>query len=185
MSGLEIAAEGLSRDLTLTGRTEIWRDLLEMSGSPLVGVGYESFWLGDRLLEVWDKYSIRINEAHSGYLEIYLDLGLVGLTLLLVLFVCSYVAIVRRIDDDFDYARFRIAWLIVVLIYNLTESSFKGYTLAWFVLMLTILVPAHEVSGGSSGPPSGSSDESLPEPSKSRYKRMLPRPTRVGAYHSR
>jgi O-antigen ligase len=43
----------LGRDSTLTGRTGIWSTLLGMGTNPLVGVGYQSFWLGERLEAVW------------------------------------------------------------------------------------------------------------------------------------
>src|SRR5207247_143917 len=42
----------LGRDSTFSGRTEIWRALLNMDTNPLLGVGYQSFWLGDRLSAV-------------------------------------------------------------------------------------------------------------------------------------
>src|SRR5206468_8738054 len=43
------ALEGMGRDSTLTGRTDIWQRVLTLAGSPLFGTGFESFWLGKRL----------------------------------------------------------------------------------------------------------------------------------------
>src|SRR5262249_5530965 len=40
---------GLGRNPTLTGRTDIWHMVLSIPNNRLVGVGYESFWLGTRL----------------------------------------------------------------------------------------------------------------------------------------
>src|SRR5262249_47647194 len=39
-------ASQLGRDPTLTGRTDIWNAVIREHTNPLVGVGYESFWLG-------------------------------------------------------------------------------------------------------------------------------------------
>ncbi len=46
ISGYLITA--LGRDATLTGRTELWQQLFGFHTNPIFGVGFESFWLGDR-----------------------------------------------------------------------------------------------------------------------------------------
>src|SRR5215472_9488942 len=60
-------ARQLGRNSTLTGRTDIWEAVLSTHTNPVVGAGYESFWLGSRLLQVWRKTGVGINEAHNGY----------------------------------------------------------------------------------------------------------------------
>src|SRR5262249_45921602 len=64
---------GLGRNLTLTDRTNIWETVLKIQPNPIFGVGYESFWLGDRLEAVWRMlpHEKGIAEAHNGYLETY------------------------------------------------------------------------------------------------------------------
>ena len=42
----------LGKDPTLTGRTEIWGFVLGLHTNPLVGTGFESFWLGPRLTKM-------------------------------------------------------------------------------------------------------------------------------------
>src|SRR5260370_480078 len=44
--------ESLGRDPTITGRTAIWKAVLSVSGNSLVGTGFESFWMGERLQRV-------------------------------------------------------------------------------------------------------------------------------------
>ena len=77
-------AGAVGRDPTLTDRTKIWSLVLSMHTNPLVGAGYESFWLGPRLQKVWQVFG-PLNESHNGYLEVYLNLGLIGVTLLLAI----------------------------------------------------------------------------------------------------
>ena len=74
-------AGAVGRDPTLTDRTKIWSLVLSMHTNPLVGAGYESFWLGPRLQKIWQVFG-PLNESHNGYLEVYLNLGLIGVTLL-------------------------------------------------------------------------------------------------------
>ena len=80
----------LGKDETLTDRTGVWHDALQIQINPLLGAGFESFWLGDRLKTMWDKWTFRPNEAHNGYLETYLNLGLIGLFLLIALLIATF-----------------------------------------------------------------------------------------------
>src|SRR3984893_16756181 len=82
-------AGAVGRDPTLTGRSNIWKAVLSTNTNPLIGTGYESFWLGPRLNHVW-QLAGQVNEAHNGYLEIYLTLGLVGVFLLFLFIIASY-----------------------------------------------------------------------------------------------
>ena len=77
-------AEAVGKDPTLTDRTKIWAFVLGMHTNPLVGTGYQSFWLGPRLEYFWQNSGLgHLNEAHNGYLEVYLELGLIGVSLLI------------------------------------------------------------------------------------------------------
>ena len=54
--------------------------LIEMAPNALVGAGFESFWLGPRLSKVMTAFpNLHVNEAHNGYIEVYLNLGVIGL----------------------------------------------------------------------------------------------------------
>src|SRR5216683_2253931 len=86
----EILVLGAGRDPTLTGRTDLWEVLLNMNINPWIGAGFESFWLGERLEKLWAMYWFKPNEAHNGYLEIYLNLGGVGLFFLGGVFFSCY-----------------------------------------------------------------------------------------------
>lgn len=134
---LQVFVSKLGRDMTLTDRTYIWRELLNIKTDPILGVGYESFWLGGRLQKLWSLEYVRgINEAHNGYLETYLNLGFVGLTLLIFTIASFYKKICRTLTEHFDLGRYGMAFFVVVLIYNITESAFKGLHLVWFVFLL-------------------------------------------------
>jgi O-antigen ligase len=80
----------LGRNPTLTGRTDIWRSVLPMVQNPVIGTGYESFWIGSRLERVERSIDQTINQAHNGYIEIYLNLGWVGIALLAIVLIAAY-----------------------------------------------------------------------------------------------
>jgi exopolysaccharide production protein ExoQ len=123
----------LGRDATLTDRTEVWKDVLELMEDPVLGTGFESFWLGERREKMWAKWHWQPNQAHNGYIETYLNLGLVGLGLLLALIVATFKKIQRMLLWDFDMGRIRMAYFFIILAYNFTEATFKGVSLVWLV----------------------------------------------------
>lgn len=128
--------ELLGRDATLTDRTKVWADVTGMVSSPLLGTGFESFWLGTRLEVLWAKWPWRPNQAHNGYIEIYLNLGLVGLAFMLVLLFSTFRRIAATLSDDLDFARFRMAFFFAIVLYNFTEASFKATHLLWTIFYL-------------------------------------------------
>jgi exopolysaccharide production protein ExoQ len=135
------ALETLGRNSSLTGRTDVWKLVLSFAENPLVGAGYESFWMGDRLARI---VSINggINQAHNGYIEIYLNLGLVGLTFLAAIILIGF----RRVTAGFarrpEASTIRMAYFLVAVIYNFTEGAFKMMSPVWISFLLsTAAVP--------------------------------------------
>lgn len=135
--------ESLGRNPTLTGRTEIWRQVLGMARNPLVGTGFESFWLGDRFREMSDNNpNATLNEAHNGYIEIYLNLGWCGVTLVAALIVTGYRKVMAAVRRDPCAGGLRLAYFVAAVSYSLTEAGFRMLVPVWiFFLWATICVP--------------------------------------------
>jgi len=134
--------QSLGRNSTLTGRTAIWNAVLTLAGNPLVGTGYESFWLGNRLEEFWSLNGGAfdgIQEAHNGYLEIYLNLGWIGVTLLAALIILSYPRVIAAFRTDPDTGSLGLAFFASELVYNLTEAGFRMMFPLWIFFLLAIL----------------------------------------------
>jgi exopolysaccharide production protein ExoQ len=88
----------VGRNPNLTDRTLIWKVLLNRHTNPLIGTGYGSFWLDPRLDRLWEqKEAAGLNEAHNGYLGVYLNLGIIGLSLLTAFLISSYRTICKRL----------------------------------------------------------------------------------------
>lgn len=143
---MEIIISSLGRNMTLTGRTFLWKDIINLTPNPMIGAGYESFWLGERLTKIWTKYWWQPNQAHNGYIEIYLNLGIIGLFLLIMTIFSTYRNIRKTLLFNFDYGRFQLAFLAIYLLYNITEFAFKTLNLMWFVFLLCALdIPQHHL----------------------------------------
>ena len=121
---------------TLMGRMELWRDCLAVHTNPIIGVGFESFWMGDRLHLIKGGRPWQPNEAHNGYLETYLNMGFVGLFMLFGLIIATF----RKIRTDLfripEWGRFELGFLAAVVCYNLTEAGFRGLSLTWFIFFI-------------------------------------------------
>jgi exopolysaccharide production protein ExoQ len=143
----QLVTSAVGRDATFTGRTNIWHAVLSTHTNPLLGCGYDSFWLGWRLKEVW-RLAGHYNEAHDGYLEIYLDLGYVGLAILGWLLISSYVVICKRMNTiSVRYGSFALAMWTLLLFYNVTEAAFKGQLIWIIFLLIVIVVPLPKARG--------------------------------------
>ncbi len=133
------AIQLLGKDSTLTDRTLLWSELLKVKINPLFGAGFESFWLGDRFRNFAESRWWQPNQAHNGYLETYLNLGVVGLILLIVLLIATFWKVRRELLTNFQFGRFRLGFLAAVVAYNWTEAAFKNISAIWFVFYIIAL----------------------------------------------
>lgn len=132
----------LGRKPDLTDRTQVWKMLLEIAQNPLIGAGYESFWSGERLLQVWERMGVNsggIIQAHNGYIEIYLSLGLVGFVLLIGSIISGFLKVRKELDTLYAQAILKMTFIFVVAISNYTEASFKPVSNYFVLLMVSIL----------------------------------------------
>jgi exopolysaccharide production protein ExoQ len=126
----EPLVHALNRNPTLTNRTDIWREVWALRGNLLIGTGFEGFWSGERLTSI--QRTRDIQEAHNGYLEIILNLGLVGLALWLSFIVAAYRTAKRFITTDYVFGKIGVTIFASMLVYNLTESGIKGLSFILF-----------------------------------------------------
>jgi len=129
-------SEALGRGSELTGRTGLWKSLLGLHTNAILGTGFESFWLGERPRQLEGIFFFIPNEAHNGYLEIYLTLGLVGLFLLIGQFIATFWKIRLELFRNFEWARFRLGFFCAIILYNWTEAGFKTVSAIWFIFYI-------------------------------------------------
>lgn len=133
----------LGRNSSLTGRTAIWAVVVQLAQrSPWLGAGFESFWMGDRLATVW-RLEKGIQEAHDGYLEVYANLGWVGITILACLIVTGYRRVMEVFARNVPLGTIKLGFLVATLIYSLTEAGFRMMSPVWlgFLLAVTTITP--------------------------------------------
>ena len=141
-SGGEMVKE-LGRNPSLTGRTTIWRAVLAQHSNPIVGEGFESFWMGNRMQSVWSMSQQGIQEAHDGYLELYLNLGWVGIALLGTMMVTGYRYGLELYRRDAEAGCLRLALLTAAIVFGFTEAGFRMMSPDWTGFLLGVMaIPA-------------------------------------------
>jgi exopolysaccharide production protein ExoQ len=131
----------LGRETNLTGRTDIWNDVLQLHVNPILGTGFESFWLGARAEFFWKKYQFHPNQAHNGYLETYLNLGWIGVGLLLLLIIVGYRNVINAYLQRLPSATLQLSLLLVAVVYNMTEATFKVMHPMYIAFLFAIIRP--------------------------------------------
>jgi O-antigen ligase len=134
---------------TLWGRVELWKLLVSLSGNPILGMGYGNFWLGDRMQSLWAIYSWHPTQAHNGYLETYLNLGFLGVVLLIVLLASAC----RKATTPallVDLRILKLSYMLPVVLYNLTEAAFRGLHIVWFVFLVLAMETQQQFLKGPS-----------------------------------
>jgi O-antigen ligase len=159
---VDVVLAATNRDMTLTGRTGLWKDLLNNAEkSPIVGVGYGAFWVGPIGYEMYplDNWSRvtpgwRPGEGHNGFIDVYVELGFVGLALVLIVLVVAFTGALNDLQSNFELGALRLALLLSIVVNNVAESSFlKGTHSLWFVLLLVAVNVPLRRSPSKSGMP--------------------------------
>ncbi len=133
---LPMVTSSFGRNESLTGRTDIWSSVLDLaSRNPLLGVGYGGYW---GLAE--GSYSMEVKQSHNGYLDVYLQVGMVGIVALFAFFLAFCNKVRREFDHVFDWGVFGICFLLMVLLYNYTEASFLETSYMWTTMVFLTVV---------------------------------------------
>lgn len=120
----------INKDPTLTGRTGIWQVLApSVAQRPWLGYGYHAFWLGyeGESARVLITLGWALNQAQSGFVDVLLEMGIVGLIPVVLLFLFAFrhsVSIFLRSTDPEQLRAIEWYFAIVTLtlIYNTVES---------------------------------------------------------------
>jgi exopolysaccharide production protein ExoQ len=144
----KVVEDVLGKEVTLTDRTVVWHDALALVTNPVFGAGFESFWLGPRLDAMWAKWWWQPTQAHNGYIETYLNLGWVGVAILVALIISTFRKARLELMRDLDFGRFRLGVLFAIVVYNYTEATFKALHPLWTLFyMIATDCPAVEPLG--------------------------------------
>jgi exopolysaccharide production protein ExoQ len=140
----------IGRNPTLTGRTEIWKAIWPwISKQMMLGYGFDGFWGGIRgkSAGVIQTLGWVANQSHNGYLDIWLNLGVVGLCVFLSSYFMALwhsIELLRRSTGRGVY--WPIQYLAFTLVYHMTEGPILRENSIFWALYVAVVVLVHSAS---------------------------------------
>lgn len=153
ISQWDILLPAIGGDPTLTGRTGIWEvSLQHIAERPWLGFGRGAFWaLGsktqDEASNAVSAFGFTAPHAHNGYIDLILDIGLIG-------GFCFAVSLIKLWAQSLRLAYaatmaeqiWPLAFSIFITINNVTESYLLWNTNLFWVIYISTSVSAKKLS---------------------------------------
>jgi exopolysaccharide production protein ExoQ len=144
IDNLDNILSALGRDATLSGRSDIWREVLwAINQRPWLGYGYEGFWHDGSGVEViWNELKFQVSHAHNGVLDVLLQIGLVGTFLFVLTYftACRKAIALLRKTESLE-GLYPLVFLIFTILVNITESSLleaNSYLIMYITITLSL-----------------------------------------------
>ena len=139
---------GLGKDPTLTGRTLIWGvSLARLMDRPLLGYGRTAFWAPGSPYAAQAGHAVAPGggfippHAHNGFIDLALDVGLIGFTLFVIIFFKTYSKSLQRAYAAINPENFwYLAFLLFLFMNNIMESYLLYKSNVYWVLFVTTVL---------------------------------------------
>jgi O-antigen ligase len=143
LGGTGEAANAMGRSEDLSGRSEIWKLVIPLAPNPIGGAGFETFWVGPRerifCTEITRAGALSCpHMSHNGYIEMYAQLGWIGLGLITLILGQGYGRTLRAFRRDPAVGALLVAYVVTAVPYNITETAFTIGHMSWFFLLLSV-----------------------------------------------
>jgi len=155
-----IVVGGLGKDLTLTGRTEFWPQLIAAANQrPWFGYGFDGFFQQDEIGEQTPAYFIytangfQPRTAHNGAIAVLLSFGYPGLLLILSSLATNLILAVRQLSrSPLSESGIPIVYLVFIMLNNITEGSIGDLGDVWLAyVLLTVRLSIDSSKSPSTG----------------------------------
>ncbi len=125
---------------TLSGRTDLWEELLRyITQRPVLGYGLGGFWGARHVQEVYLSQHWPVAEAHSTYVEQLLDVGAIGLSLYIAVMAGALWRAALRVKSSHDGGHgFMLCVLVYFLVAGFFETMQPNPSLPTFLLFWTL-----------------------------------------------
>jgi exopolysaccharide production protein ExoQ len=144
--GGEGVAHALGRQSDFSGRTDIWAALIPAAPNAVIGAGFESFRISPAVRKAYAillsggwYHPETLNEAHNGYIEVYLNLGWTGVTLIALILIGGYQRAISAIQRNSRVGGLVLAYIMCSAVYSITEAGFRMLDPIWFFLLFAVV----------------------------------------------
>jgi O-antigen ligase len=130
---------GLGRDPSLSGRTQLWEMGLEMIAERRwLGYGYQAFWKEGGAAEfIWKVEGYKPPHAHNGFINISLDLGMLGLFFFVIIIVITYARSIAWLHTGkTSIELWPVSYVTFLVLYNQSENTIIAHNFIFWVLLV-------------------------------------------------
>jgi O-antigen ligase len=144
-ASLSTITSASGKDLTLTGRTFIWQATIDaIVERPVLGWGYGGIFGQDpmtvRTAELRRAIGFDAHHAHNGLLDLWVQLGLVGVVLFTLLFLSTTFDGISVVRDRPKVGAWIVTMMVVQVFTAISEIAFLGYGWLAILVMFRILL---------------------------------------------
>jgi exopolysaccharide production protein ExoQ len=141
---INVITGAVGRDLTLTGRTDIWQVMLDkLADRPLTGYGFNAFWRdwdSPVTADVWRILAWECPYGHNGFMDLLVELGAIAFIALVVSYITASIQGVKLLLSTRNIEGiWHLMFLTFMLIYNISESTLvTTNSIFWILYVSTV-----------------------------------------------
>jgi O-antigen ligase len=138
----------VGRNTTLTGRIPLWQySAGAVLQRPLLGAGWDAFWFSKEADNIRNQINWPAPHAHNGFLELALNVGLIGMVIFLILnFDCLRRAVRYSNDASQPFRLWPLLFYTYNFLSNFTEAPPVDRHTLTIILFCAISVSMTEAS---------------------------------------
>ena len=143
--------ESIGEDASLTGRVPLWQRVITImqQSHTLTGYGYGMFWFNDSAVSLFhagfDKYSWAGNMragAHNVILELWLNVGLLGIASYFVMLLDSFKRITEMGESQYLFC---FIFIFSFMMHGFTERAFGTYEFHTLFLFMSCALGCNRI----------------------------------------
>jgi len=138
----------LGRYVTFNSRIVLWQELLPLALQRFwIGYGYSAFWLGweGPSAEIWKRLNWLPAHAHNGYINLFLNLGALGLVLGMALLGILVLKTFYLYNQRNPLKNLTAYFLISFFLLNITENFFLRSNNIWWLLFSYLSIKSGDI----------------------------------------
>jgi len=147
VTNIETLTELLDKDVSFTGRIPLWGFLLPLAlARPLTGYGYQAAFGGyfSPVHEVWVLENWNPAHAHNELLNLWLQVGAIGVTFYVVALARALPRSVRTVTAlPGAVGLWPLVFISSAILVSITESGMSGHPAGWMTFVVAVLSASH------------------------------------------
>lgn len=134
---LDLILKPSGKDPTFTGRTDIWSASISLGlkNNPVFGSGFGALFVGEKSSWLQSIYGEHLWGAHNGFIETFLEIGIVGLAIALLIMAKIVGYVFKAVFKYRAHSVSLLSLVILIIFVNLFEVNILNTTFSFFLIL--------------------------------------------------